>query len=109
MQTALKQKVTVETGGIVRVCSPELIEGARAEVIILLESPAVNASAEPKQRAFSEERPTSMCMLCGKNREAVKKLILGVHGGVCVECVALCQDIIESDILESERIKTAQP
>ena len=108
MQTALKQTVTVEAGGVVFVCSPELPAGAKAEVIILLETPVIEESTEQKQRAPFEERSTSRCVLCGKNREAVKKLILGVHGGVCVDCVELCQDIIEKARLESERVKTAQ-
>ncbi len=34
------------------------------------------------------------CVLCGKTKEQVGKLILGVHGGVCVGCVELCNDII---------------
>ena len=66
------------------------------------------ADTEQKQRAAPEKRSTSQCVLCGKSREAVKKLILGVYGGVCLDCVALCQDIIEKARLESERVKTAQ-
>lgn len=42
-------------------------------------------------------------MLCGKTREQVKKLILGVHGGVCLDCVDLCNDLIRSDSLEESR------
>jgi len=33
------------------------------------------------------------CVLCGKSREQVKKLIIGIHGGVCLECIDLCNDI----------------
>ena len=43
------------------------------------------------------ERNDSRCLLCGKSREQVKKLILGVHGGVCLECVDLCNEIMRSD------------
>ena len=42
-------------------------------------------------------------MLCGKTREQVKKLILGVHGGVCLDCVELCNDIIRNDSQDPER------
>jgi hypothetical protein len=35
------------------------------------------------------------CVLCGKPREQVAKLILGLHGGICVECVELCNDVIK--------------
>lgn len=39
------------------------------------------------------------CVLCGKARDQVSKLILGLHGGICVECVDLCNDVIRGDIL----------
>jgi len=37
------------------------------------------------------------CVLCGKTREQVSKLILGLHGGICVECVDLCNDVIRGE------------
>jgi ATP-dependent Clp protease ATP-binding subunit ClpX len=37
------------------------------------------------------------CVLCGKAREQVQKLILGLHGGICVECVDLCNDVIRGE------------
>jgi ATP-dependent Clp protease ATP-binding subunit ClpX len=37
------------------------------------------------------------CVLCGKLREQVAKLILGLHGGICVECVDLCNDVIKGE------------
>lgn len=43
------------------------------------------------------DRNDSRCILCGKSREQVKKLILGVHGGVCLDCVDLCNDIIRGE------------
>ncbi|MBC7806664.1 MAG: ATP-dependent Clp protease ATP-binding subunit ClpX [Akkermansiaceae bacterium] len=43
------------------------------------------------------DRNDSRCVLCGKNREQVRKLILGVHGGVCLDCVDLCNDIIHTE------------
>ena len=46
MQAALKQTVTVQAGGLIQVCSPELKEGMQAEVIILLEVPAVDECAD---------------------------------------------------------------
>lgn len=46
MQTALKQTVTVQDGGLTEVRSSELPVGARAEVIILLEDPVVDYSEE---------------------------------------------------------------
>lgn len=38
------------------------------------------------------------CVLCGKTREQVTKLILGLHGGICAECVDLCNDVIQGEV-----------
>jgi ATP-dependent Clp protease ATP-binding subunit ClpX len=54
-------------------------------------------------RAF--DRIDGRCVLCGKTREQVEKLILGVHGGVCLECVELCNDIIRSNAQELDRTR----
>ena len=40
MVNAIKQVVTVRSGGVVEVRSPELPEGVRAEVIVILEDGA---------------------------------------------------------------------
>jgi ATP-dependent Clp protease ATP-binding subunit ClpX len=37
------------------------------------------------------------CCLCGKTKEQVRKLIVGLHGAVCSDCVDLCNDILHSD------------
>src|SRR6185312_16627614 len=37
------------------------------------------------------------CCLCGKTKEQVKKLIVGLHGAVCSDCVDLCNDILHND------------
>jgi hypothetical protein len=42
------------------------------------------------------------CVLCGKPREQVAKLILGLHGGICVECVDLCHHVINGEIYGAE-------
>ena len=42
------------------------------------------------------DRNDSRCVLCGKNREQVRKLILGIHGGVCLDCVDLCNDVVRA-------------
>jgi ATP-dependent Clp protease ATP-binding subunit ClpX len=50
------------------------------------------------------DRNDSRCLLCGKSREQVKKLILGMHGGVCLECVGLCNEIVRSDTTQADEI-----
>ncbi|HZO89249.1 MAG TPA: glucose 1-dehydrogenase [Chthonomonadaceae bacterium] len=58
--------------------------------------------------ASASGRIEGRCVLCGKTREQVKKLILGVHGGVCLDCVELCNDILRSEG-QSTQPKTAEP
>lgn len=43
------------------------------------------------------DRTGERCALCGKSRDQVKKLLVGVYGGICVECVDLCNDIIKGE------------
>src|SRR5579884_4060656 len=37
------------------------------------------------------------CCLCGKTKEQVKKLIVGLHGAVCADCIDLCNDILSNE------------
>src|SRR5271170_817211 len=37
------------------------------------------------------------CCLCGKTKEQVNKLIVGLHGAVCSDCIDLCNDILHND------------
>jgi ATP-dependent Clp protease ATP-binding subunit ClpX len=46
----------------------------------------------------NETRMTDRCVLCGKSREQVRKLILGMYGGVCADCVKLANDILRSEL-----------
>lgn len=38
------------------------------------------------------------CALCGRSREQVKKLIVGVYGGICLECLDVCNETIKGDL-----------
>jgi ATP-dependent Clp protease ATP-binding subunit ClpX len=38
------------------------------------------------------------CCLCGKAKDQVKKLIVGLHGAVCADCIDLCNDILHSEV-----------
>ena len=42
------------------------------------------------------------CLLCCKSREQVKKLILGLDGGICIDCVELCNDIIRNEMFQED-------
>jgi ATP-dependent Clp protease ATP-binding subunit ClpX len=41
------------------------------------------------------------CALCGKSKAQVKRLIVGLYGGVCQECIELCGDILRSGPAET--------
>jgi ATP-dependent Clp protease ATP-binding subunit ClpX len=43
------------------------------------------------------------CSFCGKSQEQVRKLIAGQGVYICDECISLCQEIIEEEMLESPR------
>jgi ATP-dependent Clp protease ATP-binding subunit ClpX len=47
------------------------------------------------------------CSFCGKSQEQVRKLIAGQGVYICDECINLCQEIIEEEMLETPRAKTA--
>lgn len=47
------------------------------------------------------------CCLCGKTKEQVKKLIVGLHGAVCIDCIDLCNDILSSEMERGSLAPTA--
>lgn len=44
------------------------------------------------------------CSFCGKSQENVKKIIAGPGVYICDECIALCQDIIDEEVFETEEV-----
>ncbi len=40
----------------------------------------------------------NQCCLCGKTKEQVRKLIVGLHGAVCSDCIDLCNDILHNNL-----------
>ncbi len=47
MKTALRQQAVVKPGGVIEIRSPELPEGAMAEVIVILETPSTQPLGWP--------------------------------------------------------------
>jgi ATP-dependent Clp protease ATP-binding subunit ClpX len=45
------------------------------------------------------------CSFCGKSQEQVRKLIAGQGVYICDECINLCQEIIEEELLEQPKTK----
>ena len=54
---------------------------------------------------MTKETHTS-CSFCGKNKDSVKKLIVGEYAGICNECVDFCQDLLTDDVVP---VTPAQP
>ncbi len=46
------------------------------------------------------EEPRLRCSFCGKTQDQVKKLIAGPDVYICDECVDLCNEILEEELLE---------
>lgn len=40
------------------------------------------------------------CVMCGKDRTQIAKLILGANGGVCTDCVETCNNIVAEASLQ---------
>jgi ATP-dependent Clp protease ATP-binding subunit ClpX len=62
----------------------------------------------------SERR--DQCCLCGKGKEQVRKLIVGLHGAVCSDCIDLCNDILNNEnerpieaVAKNQAISSATP
>lgn len=45
---------------------------------------------------MTKETYTS-CSFCGKNKDSVKKLIVGEYAGICNECVEFCRDLLTDE------------
>ena len=43
------------------------------------------------------------CSCCGKSQEQVRKLIAGQGVYICDECITLCQEIIEEEMLDTPK------
>src|SRR5450759_4069002 len=48
------------------------------------------------------------CSFCGKSQEQVRKLIAGQGVYICDECINLCQEIIEEEMLEAPKQRPGQ-
>lgn len=48
------------------------------------------------------------CCLCGKTKDQVSKLIVGLHGAVCVNCIDLCSDILRDNPYATSQLQTTE-
>lgn len=55
----------------------------------------------------SQDEIRGRCCLCGKTKEQVPKLIVGLSGAVCSDCIDLCNDILQSAEKDERPVETA--
>ena len=48
-----------------------------------------------------EEKRHLKCSFCGKNQDQVRRLIAGPNVYICDECVELCDEIIQEEIVDN--------
>ena len=46
----------------------------------------------------TDSQNTNTCSFCGKHKDVVAKLIVGVDVAICNECVDLCEDLLKKDM-----------
>lgn len=52
----------------------------------------------PAMSKIDDKRPIK-CSFCGKSQDDVKRLITGKNSFICDECVSLCVDILDEDLI----------
>ena len=62
-----------------------------------------------RARMTSKTKVPYRCSFCGKSQEQVRKLIAGQGVYICDECINLCQEIIEEEMLEAPRAGRPPP
>jgi hypothetical protein len=58
----------------------------------------VAATALSAIKSLGEDAITVKCSFCGKRRHQVSGMAVAAEGAVCVECLALCNEIITEDL-----------
>jgi hypothetical protein len=71
------------------------LERTRREVYAMQEGENQPSQNQPS-RVRSEPDERRRCVLCGKSKEQVPKLVQGIHGAVCTECIVMCSDILKA-------------
>lgn len=63
-------------------------------------------AAQSRPGATPVPRPAH-CFICGKSRTQVPKLMIGLHGAICYECVDLCAGIVADWPAEPRAMQTS--
>ncbi|MGI6130095.1 MAG: ATP-dependent Clp protease ATP-binding subunit ClpX [bacterium] len=54
---------------------------------------------------FNDEKGQLKCSFCGKTQEQVRKLVAGPGVYICDECIELCNEIIEEELLDDMELE----
>src|SRR5690625_3009592 len=54
---------------------------------------------------FNDEKGQLKCSFCGKDQEAVRKLVAGPGVYICDECIELCNEIVEEEVGMDEDVE----
>src|SRR5918999_5485504 len=69
--------------------------------------PSRRRRSHPATDMTTKSKVPYRCSFCGKSQEQVRKLIAGQGVYICDECINLCQEIIEEEMLETPRASKA--
>ena len=94
----------LETPMQIEVCGP-CYQELRSTGSVALQSTAEFAPVRPEHeaaerhtRARARTGEEVACTWCGKLRSEVKKLLASGDAHICNECIALCADVLESEL-----------
>lgn len=62
-----------------------------------------------KYNYMSTENKLNHCSFCGNHKDIVKKLIVGDDVAICSDCIELCTNLIEEDIVKDPEVKKENP
>ena len=57
---------------------------------------------------FGDEKGQLKCSFCGKIQDQVKKLVAGPGVYICDECIELCNEIIEEELMEENELELGE-
>jgi DNA-binding transcriptional MerR regulator len=86
----------------------ERIDSYQRALSLLTDLTEGRASAG-KEHIMARKTDTYSCSFCGKDGQAVERLIAGPNGVfICNECVALCNDILDKNVPAASTAPTSQ-
>lgn len=51
---------------------------------------------------MSDENKLNHCSFCGTSKENVKKLVVGDNAAICSDCIELCEELVEDEVVSEQ-------